>query len=194
MRYVSFLKNSKTSDSIFVQTVIDLLNPDRKNVSLSLRQYPPPTQGFYVQNLLELTCNSLEDLMCIAAEGHRNRHVASHQMNQDSSRSHSIFTIHVEGQGTEQGIAPRNGKLVFVDLAGSENLKSSQSTSVKETSSINKSLFSLGSVIAALGDISSGKKPANFHVPFRDSVLTKLLMDALGVMHHNYDRLHLSVK
>ena len=31
--------------------------------------------------------------------GHRNRHVASHKLNQDSSRSHSIFTIHVEGVG-----------------------------------------------------------------------------------------------
>ena len=38
-------------------------------------RYPPPTTGFYVQNLLELTCNSLDDLMLIAAEGRHTPHI-----------------------------------------------------------------------------------------------------------------------
>jgi len=45
------------------------------------------------------------------------------------------------------------GKISFVDLAGSENLKHTKSSgdTLKETGSINKSLFTLGKVISALG-------------------------------------------
>lgn len=50
----------------------------------------------------------------------------------------------------------------------------------KETANINKSLFTLGKVISTLCDIATGKKPASHHVPYRDSTLTKLLMDSLG--------------
>ena len=46
---------------------------------------------------------------------------------------------------------------------------------VKETGNINRSLFMLGKVIAMLSD---GEK--NNHIPYRDSKLTKLLMDSLG--------------
>ena len=52
---------------------------------------------------------------------------------------------------------------------------------LKETGNINKSLFTLGKVISALGDASKtkeGKGPG--FVPYRDSKLTKLLMDSLG--------------
>lgn len=48
---------------------------------------------------------------------------------------------------------------------------------LKEGAAINQSLSSLGNCIAALADASSGKR---VRVPFRDSVLTKLLKNALG--------------
>jgi len=72
----------------------------------------------------------------------------------------------------------RRSKLLFVDLAGSERLKmtKTQGTGLKETGSINKSLFTLGKVISVLGDGSKGQ----IHVPYRDSLLTKLLMDSIG--------------
>jgi len=104
-------------------------------------------------------------------------------MNKDSSRSHSLLTLYVESEvvDEEDGRAvQRFGKVVFVDLAGSERLKESHSegqTKV-ETGSINKSLFTLGKVISALSDGPRGRAEA--HVPYRDSKLTKLLMDSLG--------------
>ena len=67
----------------------------------------------------------------------------------------------------------------LVDLAGSERADQTGATGdrLKEGAAINLSLTSLGNVISALADNSAGK---NVRVPYRDSVLTKLLMNALG--------------
>ncbi len=67
----------------------------------------------------------------------------------------------------------------LVDLAGSERADSTGATGerLKEGAAINLSLSSLGNVISALADNCNGKK---VNVPYRDSSLTKLLMNALG--------------
>ena len=80
----------------------------------------------------------------------------------------------------------RYGKLALVDLAGSERLKETGNTSrdaVRETGCINKSLFTLGQVLASLsaksgGNVGRGMQPRAF-VPYRDSKLTQLLWDGL---------------
>merc|ERR1719158_2045732 len=94
-------------------------------------------------------------------------------MNQDSSRSHAIFTIHVE---TEQDANIRAGKLHLVDLAGSERQSKTMATGIrlKEAAKINLSLSALGNVISSLVD---GKAK---HIPYRDSKLTRILQDSLG--------------
>lgn len=63
---------------------------------------------------------------------------------------------------------------------GSERADSTGATGdrLKEGANINKSLSALGNVISALADLSMGKKKVM--VPYRDSVLTKLLQNALG--------------
>lgn len=80
--------------------------------------------------------------------------VGSHALNKDSSRSHSLFTIYLESSRSmlsSYGCRTRTlcGKITFVDLAGSEKLKKSKQSSgesIKETSNINRSLFTLGKV------------------------------------------------
>ena len=124
-------------------------------------------------------------------------------MNACSSRSHAIFTITIEQHiiedlyqtneipHDEQG-KPINldsedpttreefmvAKFHFVDLAGSERIKKTGATgtTLKEGISINKGLLCLGNVISALTDESSRV----FHVPYRDSKLTRILQDSLG--------------
>jgi hypothetical protein len=96
---------------------------------------------------------------------------------QDSSRSHSIFTVTIEcssGVGDDAHI--RVGKLNLVDLAGSERQSKTGATGdrLKEATKINLSLSALGNVISALVDGRSG------HIPYRDSKLTRLLQDSLG--------------
>src|SRR5438045_4357237 len=105
-------------------------------------------------------------------------------MNETSSRSHAVFTLtltqkrhDVETKMSTEKVA----KISLVDLAGSERATSTGATGarLKEGAEINRSLSTLGRVIASLADISTGKKKG-VQVPYRDSVLTWLLKDSLG--------------
>lgn len=164
---------------IYNETVRDLLNP---NATLQVRQRPPPLRGFHVDGLTEIECASHTEASTVLRQGHTRRSVSSHQMNADSSRSHALVTVQIEMRAPGSTTPIRVGKIIFVDLAGSENLKAvgSSGVSTRETGQINKSLFALSTCIAILGDVGAGKKPRNTFIPFRDSVLTKLLMDSLG--------------
>uniref|UniRef100_A0A7S1NB39 Kinesin-like protein n=1 Tax=Eutreptiella gymnastica TaxID=73025 RepID=A0A7S1NB39_9EUGL len=124
-----------------------------------------------VESILVSQPTDVYKLLQVAA---KNRSTAATKMNERSSRSHSVFTLKITGinQDTNQ---KSNGVLNLIDLAGSERLNSSgvSGDRLKETQNINKSLSSLGDVIAALGS----KKG---HVPFRNSKLTYLLQNCLG--------------
>lgn len=115
----------------------------------------------------------LETLMGVAA---RARSVASTKMNSQSSRSHSVFMLHLNGYNEDSGAIVR-GALNLCDLAGSERLDRSgagaDAARLKETQSINKSLSCLGDVFNALTTGAS-------HVPYRNSKLTYLLQDCLS--------------
>lgn len=159
---------------IYNEQVFDLLNP--ASGALSVRWND--RSGFYVEKLLVVQCDSIDDVMAVVQEGHKNRRVGTHEMNKDSSRSHSIMTVHVDRLTTDPNdshVITKFGKVSFVDLAGSERLKETKSSNTEETSNINKSLLTLGKVISAL----ASKAQASF-IPYRDSKLTKLLMDSLG--------------
>jgi len=84
-------------------------------------------------------------------------------MNQDSSRSHSIFTITIETSELSGGANAhiRVGKLNLVDLAGSERQSKTGATGdrLKEATKINLSLSALGNVISSLVDGKSGGAP-----------------------------------
>lgn len=125
-------------------------------------------------------CTSPDDLIAVLHEGMRNRKTGSHDLNKDSSRSHSILSVYLisEVKAQDGHIFKKYGKISFVDLAGSERLKESKSQGemMKETGNINKSLFTLGKVISCLSD----KRKLASHIPYRDSKLTMLLMDSLG--------------
>lgn len=113
----------------------------------------------------------------------KNRHHGSHELNKDSSRSHSLLTIYLISEKTNDAdgiVFKKYGKISFVDLAGSERLKETKSETqvmLKETGNINKSLFTLGKVISML---STGKSMSAKYIPYRDSKLTMLLQDSLG--------------
>ena len=113
----------------------------------------------------------MDSIMEMAAH---HRSVGQTAMNERSSRSHSIFTLHLKASNLQQGIS-LNGTLSLVDLAGSERLDRSGVTGnrMKESVAINKSLSALTDVFVAIANKQS-------HIPFRNSKLTYLLQPALS--------------
>lgn len=88
--------------------------------------------------------------------------------NEQSSRSHCIYSIFLSSRD-------RKGVIQFVDLAGSERISKSSVTgdTLKEVLHINKSLSALQDVISAL-------ESKNSHVPYRNSLLTRILKLSLS--------------
>jgi kinesin family member 15 len=138
-------------------------------------------EGVYVENLISQNVSKSSDAYTLLKKGIQNRHTASTDMNHQSSRSHSVFTIIIKHtEKKEEGISKiRTSKLNLIDLAGSERQKSTNSEGerFKEGCYINKSLTVLGQVINGLVDISNGNQR---HISYRDSKLTFLLRDSLG--------------
>ncbi|NXC51157.1 KIF28 protein, partial [Penelope pileata] len=112
-------------------------------------------------------------------QGNKMRTTATTTMNASSSRSHMVITIQFKQIFLDEAITKQSA-INLVDLAGSERQKSSGSERdrLKEGTRVNLSLTTLGNVISALAEVATGKKV--LHIPYRDSVLTKLLQSALG--------------
>uniref|UniRef100_A0A8C4FF98 Kinesin-like protein n=1 Tax=Dicentrarchus labrax TaxID=13489 RepID=A0A8C4FF98_DICLA len=143
----------------------------KTNLSVHEDKYRVP----YVKGCTERFVTSPEEVMDVIDEGKASRHVAVTNMNEHSSRSHSIFLINIKQENveTEQKLS---GKLYLVDLAGSEKVSKTgaEGAVLDEAKNINKSLSALGNVISALAE---GTKS---HVPYRDSKMTRILQDSLG--------------
>ncbi|KNC52927.1 kinesin-2 [Thecamonas trahens ATCC 50062] len=118
--------------------------------------------------------SSAADIVGLMERANENRSVAATSMNAHSSRSHSVFSLHLTGVNAESGEALQ-GVLNLCDLAGSERLAKSKATGdrLKETQAINKSLSALSDIFVALSSNSS-------HVPYRNSKLTYLLQNAFA--------------
>ncbi|XP_058856888.1 kinesin-like protein KIF12 [Acipenser ruthenus] len=164
---------------IYNEQVRDLLNPGLTD-SLTVRW--TKNTGFYVENLSNVEFESLDGVMALLEGGIGSRQTSSHSQNQQSSRSHSIFTVYIESEAAHPdgrgGYLARHGKLCMVDLAGSERVKETGSSGelMEEAGNINRSLLTLGNCISALVD----PRKREGHIPYRDSKLTKLLADSLG--------------
>jgi len=163
---------------IFNEKVYDLLSGSLET-ALPVRE--DAARGVYVDGLQEVEVNDTEEAEIILAKGAANRQVASTSMNRTSSRSHAVFVLTLRSVFTNgDGLSKvRTSKFTLVDLAGSERQRSTNATGdrLKEASSINSSLLTLGNVINALVDRENGR---DRHVPFRDSKLTFLLRDSWG--------------
>ncbi|KAK4193429.1 kinesin motor domain-containing protein [Podospora australis] len=153
-------------------------------------------RGVYATPLKEEIVQSPTQLLRVIARGDQARRTASTQFNARSSRSHAVVQIVVESRERVPGSAPGDSKrqglppggvrvstLSLIDLAGSEKAAESKERR-QEGSHINKSLLTLGTVIAKLSDNKDkdGKTADKDgkHLPYRDSKLTRLLQGALS--------------
>eukprot|EP00163_Fabomonas_tropica_P030975 TRINITY_DN720_c0_g1_i6.p1 TRINITY_DN720_c0_g1~~TRINITY_DN720_c0_g1_i6.p1 ORF type:complete len:1022 (+),score=350.49 TRINITY_DN720_c0_g1_i6:51-3068(+) len=166
---------------IYNEAIRDLLTTSNPPGGLKVRENPKV--GVYVDKLTHAAVASYEDIDKRTEEGTKNRTVAATNMNATSSRAHTVITImfsQITKQDDSGAATEKKSKINLVDLAGSERADSTGATGdrLKEGSAINQSLSALGNVISALADISMGKKKV--FVPYRNSVLTRILQDALG--------------
>ena len=158
---------------IYNEEVRDLLGDNSKK--LDIRENPK--KGTFIKDLNYVTIKDTDDTEKCLNKGNKNRHVGHTSMNDQSSRSHSLFTVYleIEEKGEDGNGRIKSGKLNLVDLAGSERVGKTNATgqTFDEGKKINLSLTALGNVIDAL---SSNRK----HIPYKDSKLTRLLADSLG--------------
>ncbi|XP_049283369.1 kinesin-like protein KIF21A isoform X1 [Anopheles funestus] len=171
---------------LYNEEIIDLLDPYNKGARV-FKIFEDSSGGISVAGAtIKPLAGPQEALNCLQ-QGALARTTASTQMNEQSSRSHALFTILIRRQrvmtaeqcGNADGDTETlTSKFHFVDLAGSERLKRTGATGerAREGISINCGLLALGNVISALGD----KTKKVSHVPYRDSKLTRLLQDSLG--------------
>jgi kinesin family protein 6/9 len=134
---------------------------------------------FHFKNLSVHHVASEEDALNLLFQGDTNRAVAATEMNENSTRSHCIFTMILECRRAGADTVVRS-KLNIVDLAGSERVSrtSSEGQTLKEAKYINSSLFFLEMVIIALHE--KKKKGNEVHIPYRNSMMTSVLRDSLG--------------
>ncbi|KAE9418932.1 hypothetical protein Angca_002353, partial [Angiostrongylus cantonensis] len=156
---------------IYNEELRDLLAKDGHGANLEIKE--KADVGVYVKNLISIIVGSASQMQKLMEFGNRNRKVGATQMNEESSRSHAMFSVTVES--SERGMVTQ-GKLHLVDLAGSERQSKTGAVGerLKEAAKINLSLSTLGNVISALVDVKST------HIPYRNSKLTRLLQDSLG--------------
>ncbi|CAF0947692.1 unnamed protein product [Rotaria sp. Silwood1] len=182
---------------IYKDDIIDLLDVNDK--VLDVRD--DAIGNTIVIGASEHTCHSVDDVVNLLKKGSAVRHTGATQMNDESSRSHAIFTLYIEQrlrdknsnstivQASYDGLMQPmkstfdesylSAKLHFVDLAGSERVARTHNTGERfqESIRINSGLLALGNVVSALSD---PKKRAGGHIPYRDSKITRLLKDSLG--------------
>uniref|UniRef100_A0A2P2M7H7 Kinesin-like protein n=1 Tax=Rhizophora mucronata TaxID=61149 RepID=A0A2P2M7H7_RHIMU len=199
--HVSFIE-------ILKEEVRDLLDPNSLNKSETANGHTgkvsvpgkPPIQIRETSNGVitlagstEISVSSFKEMAACLEQGSMSRATGSTNMNNQSSRSHAIFTISLEQMRKLSPVfsgesSPNESeeylcaKLHLVDLAGSERAKRTGSDGLrfKEGVHINKGLLALGNVISALGD--EKKRKEGVHVPYRDSKLTRLLQVCMTCM------------
>ena len=156
---------------IYNERIRDLLSPAKDNLKI----HEEKSKGVYIQDITERYCCEDSEVYQIMKVGNSNRAITSTNMNAESSRSHSMFTLTISMTNNDDGSC-KTGKLYLVDLAGSEKISKTgaQGQTLEEAKNINKSLTTLGKVIQALTDKKSS------HIPYRESKLTRILSESLG--------------
>ncbi|XP_013410211.1 kinesin-like protein KIN-14E [Lingula anatina] len=154
---------------IYNENVQDLLSSDVKTL-------PVQSKGnkVVIPGLTEVEVTSMADIQRVMELGNKNRTTAATKMNSQSSRSHLILKLSVEGLNRKAG-THSSGSLMLCDLAGSERVgkTEAQGQRLVEAAAINKSLTALGQVFSAL-------RASQLHIPYRNSKLTHILQPALG--------------
>jgi kinesin family protein 15 len=141
-----------------METVYDLFSPNSSS-RVNLRE--DRDKNVYCEPCTEERITGMDDLIRVLSTGMSNRHMASTNMNRESSRSHAIFTATIKNitTNTDNEQIIKSSRFHIIDLAGSERIKDTGATGerLKEAGAINQSLTTLASVIYALSNASENQ-------------------------------------
>uniref|UniRef100_A0A0G4G082 Kinesin-like protein n=1 Tax=Chromera velia CCMP2878 TaxID=1169474 RepID=A0A0G4G082_9ALVE len=175
-------------------------------VKQNLEIHEAPGGRVFVRDLTRVPVRTVQDVLEVVNRGTRLRATFETALNATSSRSHTVFSLHLGqrqrlSEEESEALAaasvsgatdPREllqGELHLIDLAGSERNARSKSEGVRfeEARVINSSLSALGKVVLALSlsnrenaKNANQKGEGTHHIPYRDSKLTRLLQNSLG--------------
>uniref|UniRef100_A0A3Q2DEE1 Kinesin family member 7 n=1 Tax=Cyprinodon variegatus TaxID=28743 RepID=A0A3Q2DEE1_CYPVA len=169
---------------VYKEEFKDLLEVKTASKDIHIRE---DKGNIVLSGVKESEVEGLDEVLSLLESGNTARHTGATQMNPNSSRSHTIFTLYMDqrrgssrlyGSAGSSGPQVLSSKFHFVDLAGSERILRTGNTGerLKESIQINSGLLALGNVIGALGD----PKRKGSHIPYRDSKITRILKDSLG--------------
>ena len=180
---------------IYNETINDLLYFDDIRNEKEIKLLNDKNNHIVITNAKEHVVQNSEAVFSLLNAGDKKRRVGSTDMNEKSSRAHTLLRIVIESREREEeddiDKAVRISTLSVVDLAGSECAKMTNAKGERaiEGSHINKSLLTLSKIIAKLSKqqsepafaLMSSSSPIRTkqHLPYRDSKLTRLLQSAL---------------
>ena len=149
------------------------MNPSNKN--LDVRE---SIQGIWINKLTEKEVIDSKEVLTLMEQGDETKNIAETKLNENSSRSHTVFRINLQSTSTDGDSKIRVSQLNLVDLAGSEGVSKTHADGLRlrEGSNINRSLLALSNVINKLSQAGNGKTFINY----RDSKMTRILQSALG--------------
>ncbi|XP_028306611.1 kinesin-like protein KIF27 [Gouania willdenowi] len=170
---------------LYMEELRDLLEMPHIHKDLHIRE--DERGNTVVVGAKEVDVSSVEELLSFVNMGRVLSQTGSTGMNQESSRSHTVLTLHIrpcrhDSNNNSNGFS---SKLRLVDLAGSERVArtGNSGTKLKESAHINAGLLALGNVMRALSG-RHGNRGSSAHVPYRNAKITRLLRDSLGGTAH----------
>lgn len=152
---------------VYKEKIFDLLDEQKRELKIFEHK------GEALTNQKQFEVESKEDVMKYFHDGNQRKQMGASIVNENSSRSHTIFRISLES--TDENGLKISSNLFLVDLAGSEKPDMSKN-SFNEGLFINKSLLALGKIVRQLSEKNVDVKKLRY----RDSLLTRLLSSALG--------------
>ncbi|MFT7799182.1 hypothetical protein Z043-120032 [Arapaima gigas] len=174
-KYHSDFKVKASYIEIYKEKLRDLLNLETQSKNIHIRE--DDKGNTVLVGARENTVDTADELLGVLEAGNTARHIAATQVNETSSRSHTIFTVALTQRDSEANLTLFS-KLNVVDLAGSERVAQTGNKGqlLKESAQINSGLLALGNVLRAL----SQPHRRGQYVPYRSSKITRLLRDSLG--------------
>lgn len=161
---------------IYNDNIYDLLQSNESSLP-EINLLEDRHHNIIMKGVKYITIKSESDALNALFEGESNRAIASHMLNNSSTRSHCIFTLYLQMEPPSGNAGEsKYSKINLVDLAGSERVDKtlSEGEVFEEAKYINQSLSYLEQVVIALTNKSRE------HIPYRQSKLTIYLRDSLG--------------